>query len=141
MEIGPMDTADFEIGIENIGNGPTYVSVELVDVPEKDWSVNVASSVTLSSAVSGIEGTKKTVVLKVKPPVGFGFREDRRTFRVKLIPSYLGRPDLTGQEETINFTVQSRGFSPGIGFELPIIIIILIIIISVSYTHLTLPTN
>ena len=133
LEIGPMDTADFEIGIENIGNGPSHVSAELLDNPENGWSFNIASSVTLSSAVSGLEGTKKIIHLKVKPPIGFGFHEDRQIIRVKFTPSYLGRPDLVGQEEIINFTVQSRGFSPGIGFEIPLIVIILAVIIIVVY--------
>jgi len=134
IEIGPMDTADFEIGIENIGNGITYVSCEILDIPSDDWSVNIASSVTLSSAVSGMDATEKTVHLKIKPPFGFGYHEDRKTIRVKLTPSYLGRPELKGQEEIITFTIQSRGFSPGAGFEIPLIVITLVVVIFIFYT-------
>ncbi len=105
-EIGPFDTADFQIDIENYGNGPTYVIIEIIEIPEGDWSVNISSDVQLSSAVNGGEGTKKTVHLLVKPPFLFGLHNEIEIFKVKFTPHYLGRADLMGQEEIIQFNVK-----------------------------------
>jgi len=127
-EVGPLDTADFQIDIENIGNGPTFVAIELVDVPEDEWSINVPSSVQLATGIYQSENSKKTVHLKIKPPYGFGFHNERKTFAVKFTPNYLGLPDLQGQEVTYYFNVQNIGMSPGAGFEIPLIISVVVII-------------
>jgi len=108
-EIGPYDTADFQIDIENLGNGPTYVEIEPMDYPKEEWDVNIASSVVLSSAVDGGEGVTKSVYLKIKPSVGSDWNNKRQTFRVKFTPCYLGRPNLLGKEEIITFIVQKIG--------------------------------
>lgn len=135
MEIGPLDTADFEIELENLGNGITYVGIEPIEIPQGDWSINIASSVTLASPVQNKAGAKATVHLIIKPPYGFGFHNERETFKVRLTPQYLGRPDLRGQEEIITFNVQNIGMSPGAGFEIPLIVIILVIIAIVIYFY------
>jgi len=108
-EIGPYDTADFQIDIENLGNGPTYVKIEPMDYPKEEWDVNIASSVVLSSAVDGGEGNSKSVYLKIKPSIDSDWNNKRQTFKVKFSPSYLGQPYLTGQEEIIIFIVQKIG--------------------------------
>jgi len=114
MEIGPMGTADFEIKVENLGNAPTEVTFEVVDIPE-DWSPNVQETVILGSGVLG-EDSSKTVTLRIKPPYGFGYHNDRKTIQVKVTPSYYRNAALEGKIYTLNFTIQSRGFSTP-GFE------------------------
>jgi len=135
MEIGPLDTADFEIDVENLGNGPTYVSIEILEIPEDDWSVNIKSSVILSSAVYGGEGSSEKVLLRIKPPYGFGFHNERRNFKVRFTPIYLGQSDLVGQPETLQFVVQSVGLSPGVGFEIPLIVAVVVIIFLIYYFY------
>jgi len=125
-EIDPLETADFQIDIENLGNGPTYVKIDLIDEPKKGWSVNIASSVQL--APEG-KNNKRTVHLKIKPPYEFGFHNERKTFGVKFTPNYLGRPEISGQPETYYFNVQNVGMSPGVGYEIPLIIIVLVLFI------------
>jgi len=134
QEIGPLETADFTIDIENLGNAVTYVAIELLDVPEGDWIISGPSSVRLASAVGASgAGTSKTVHITVKPPYGFGLHNERRSFKVKLTPSLLGDPSQTGQSEIINFSVQSVGVSPGIGYEIPLIVSVLVIIGFIFY--------
>ena len=133
MEIGPLDTADFPIEIENLGNGITYVQIEPVDLPGGDWSVNIASSVTLASAVGEGTGSEQTVHLVIKPPYGFGFHNDRKDFKVRFTPYYLGSEGLQGISETITFNVQSVGLSPGVGFEIPLIVSVVVIIGLIFY--------
>ncbi|KYK33708.1 MAG: hypothetical protein AYK22_06150 [Thermoplasmatales archaeon SG8-52-3] len=133
LEVGPLGIADFQIDIENIGNGPTYVGIEVVDIPEDQWSVSIASSVQLSSTVYGGEGIKETVHLKIKPPIGFGFHNEIKNFKVMFTPYYLGRPDLVGQPEPITFTVQNIGMSPGAGFEIPLIVTVVVIVVLLYY--------
>ncbi len=132
MEIGPLDTADFPIEIENLGNGLTYVMIEPIDIPGGDWSINIASSVMLASSVGGEAGATKTVHLTIKPPYGFGFHKDIETFKVKFTPYAIGT-DLVGTPEIITFNVQSVGMSPGVGFEIPLIVSVFVIIGVVIY--------
>ena len=133
MEIGPLDTADFEIEIENFGNGPTYVDCEIIDMPEGEWSANIDSRVTLGSAAIDSATTKATIHLVIKPPFGFGFHKDIENIRVKFTPSYVGKPSYVGLSEIKTFTVQSVGMSPGAGFEIPIIITVLVVVGLVFY--------
>jgi hypothetical protein len=135
LEIGPLDTADFEIEVQNLGNGQTKVLMEVLEIPEGDWSVNIISSVTLSSAVYGGAATSDTVHLRIKPPYGFGFHNERRSFKVKFKPHFLGRPDLVGSEETLTFTIQNVGLSPGAGFEIPMIVSVAVIIFLIYYFY------
>jgi hypothetical protein len=134
MEIGPLDTADFPIKLENLGNGLTRVQIEPVDLPSGDWSVNIASSVTLASATAQGGASEKTVHLVIKPPYGFGFHNERETFKIRFTPYYQGGDaSLVGISETLTFNVQNVGISPGIGFEIPLIISVVVIIGLIIY--------
>jgi len=135
-EIGPLDTADFPIELDNLGNGVTYVSIEIIEMPGEDWTASIPSSVTLSSSVYTSEGGNKAIVhLTIKPPYGFGFHNERKSFKVKFTPQYLGRPDLVGQPEIMTFNIQSVGMSPGAGFEIPLIVTILVVLFVGIYIY------
>ncbi|KYK34099.1 MAG: hypothetical protein AYK22_05690 [Thermoplasmatales archaeon SG8-52-3] len=108
-EIEPFDTADFIIDIQNLGNGPTYIEIEIKDISDEEWDIDIPSSVQLSSAVYDGESAKETFNLKIKPKKISDWNNERKIFKVKFFPSYLGRPDLTGQPETITFNVQKIG--------------------------------
>jgi len=127
MEIGPMDTANFEIQIENLGNAETEVVCEILNAP-KDWSPNIVTAVLLGSNVKGEEGTTKTVYFKVKPPYGFGYHSEAQSFQVKLTPYYYKNPSYVGKEYILTFNIQSRGFST-YGFEILLIAIIIGIVL------------
>ena len=136
-QIGPLDTAIFPIDITNLGNGYTRVACEIIEIPKGEWSVNIISSVKLGSAAEGGANNKATVSLVIKPPYGFGFHNDRQTFKVRFTPNYVGSsdPDLVGQPETLTFTVQNVGMSPGAGFEIPLIVATLVIIGLIFYLY------
>jgi len=137
-EIGPLDTADFPIILTNLANGPTYIGIEVVKMPGDDWSVSVPSSVTLSDS-SNEEGVDSVVHLSIKPPISFGFHNERESFQIRFTPQFYGstqgRPELIGQSETIQFNVQTVGMSPGAGFEIPLIITILVILFVGIYLY------
>lgn len=135
MQIGPLDTATFPVDITNLGNGYTRVAAEILEIPEGDWSVNIISSVKLGSAAEGGQNNKAKVQLVIKPPYGFGFHNERETFKVRFTPNYVGRPDLVGQTEVITFNVQNVGMSPGAGFEIPLIVATLVIIGFIFYLY------
>jgi len=135
LTIGPMDTADFEIELENQGNGPTYVYCEVVEAPE-GWTASIDSKANLGSIASGTGGnTKSTVHLIVKPPYGFGFHNDIKNIKVRFLSQYIGRPDLPQVSETKTFTVQSIGMSAGAGYEIPLIVATLVIIGLIFYMY------
>jgi len=135
-EIGPYDTADFQIDIENLGNGPTYVEIEPMDYPEEEWDINITSSVVLSSGAYGEESNSESVHLKINPKISSDWNNKRETFRVKFTPCYLGQSDLIGQVNVINFNVQKIGSLKDEELDnnfliVLIIAIILIILISI----------
>ena len=134
-EIGPYDTADFQIDVNNLGNGPTHVKTEIIDGPDKYWEINITKGVQLAAAPYGKE-TLKSVYFTIKPKKISNWNNERETFKVKFTPQYLGRPDLIGQPEIITFNIQKTGSlntldDPG-NYFLFIIIIVIILIIVIS---------
>lgn len=136
FKIGPYDTAHFPVDIENNGNGPTFVKIELLDYPKEKWTIDIVSNVSLSSPIDTGEDTSKTVNLLIKPKMSPDWNKETKTFGVKFTPWYLGMPDLKGQEEIIYFNVQKIGSLNNLedtenNFLIIIItVIILVIIIS-----------
>jgi hypothetical protein len=131
-EIEPFETADFHIEIENLGNGPTKVSIELVDITEEKWDINIVSNIILGSPAFGESGTSKTVHLKIKPKINSNWKNKIETFKVKFKSSYLGRPYLLGSEEIIQFNVRKIGSlkeEEETGNNLLIILIVTVVII------------
>ncbi len=108
-EIQQSDTADFKIDITNLGNGPTKVEIELIDVSEEEWDINIPSTVLLSSATNGGDKKSESVHLRIKPKKSSDWNNERETFKVKFTPSYMGKPELVGQQEIITFNVQKIG--------------------------------
>ena len=108
-EIGPSDTVDFPIDIVNLGNGPTKVEIQLMDFPEKEWDLNIKSSVQLGSGIYESENSKKTVHLKIKSNNSKNWNNKIETFGVRFSPNYLGKPELQGQQVTYNFNVKKIG--------------------------------
>jgi len=124
--IGPMDTADIPIEIQNMGNARTRVYLELTGVPE-DWSASITNEVLIEEGV----GSKAIAYLTVKPPKGFGFHDDTVTILIKYYPEMAENPDYKGDSKIIDVLIESRGFSI-IGIEiliLPIIIVIALILL------------
>ncbi|MGF3554153.1 MAG: hypothetical protein ACQXXF_02610 [Thermoplasmatota archaeon] len=121
--IGPMDTADIPIEIQNMGNARTRVYLELVDVP-KDWSASITNEVLIEEG----EGSKATSYLTVKPPKSFGFHYDTATIYIKYTPEMAENPQYKGDSKVIDVLIESRGFSI-IGIEIVLIPLIIIIVI------------
>lgn len=136
MKIKSSETADFPITVENIGNGPSIVQIETIELPEDDWNVNIASSVNLGSPVGDEAGDfEKTVHLFIKPPSPIKNEDRRMDFKIKFTPHYLGNPSLTGKPETITFFLQvesdeSLDSENGYGLLIGSIVVIIILIIA-----------
>ena len=132
-EIGPSDIVDFPIYIENLGNGPTNVDIELLDYSEKEWDVNITSSVQLGSGVNDYENNREQVHLKIKPKNSKNWNNKIETFGVRFSPSYQGKPEFQGQQEIINFNVKKIGREDEEGnlenYYLIILIVVIIVII------------
>jgi len=113
----PGSTAEIEIELENLGNAKTVVDMRVLNVPD-GWAATIPARVTLGSAVLG-DNPKKTIILTIQPPYGFGYHNDRDQIEVEFIPAYYGDPSdpsVIGKEQIERFTVQSIGFSTP-GFE------------------------
>lgn len=134
IEIGPLDSAVFPIDIINLGNAVTRILIEPIgDIPE-GWVVSVpATDIIPSDDVAGSQGARTRVYLTIKPPFDFGIHNQRQSFKVSFITHYIGQPHLRGESQTELFTVQSVGFSPGIGYEIPMIAIFLFILFIAIY--------
>ena len=121
--ITPNEIADFNIEIENLGNGKTNVSVMLTDLPE-GWTVTIPSNFIIDS--KGLnENNKKTVQLNIKPPYNFGYHNEKETITVVIKPSYFKDITVSGGEYYLTFIVKSKGFSTP-GFEFVFLLLSLI---------------
>jgi hypothetical protein len=123
-QIRPRETANFPIKITNIGNDQTVVSLKVESIP-KGWSAVVTDEVLLDKEES------YTATLTISPPKDIGYREDLGIIRISLTPSRAYDQLEVGDEMSLSFLVQSKGFfAEGQGtFSIFGIIIFLAIII------------
>ncbi len=127
ITIGPMDTAEFPIDINNLGNARTKVFLEIdYDSLPEGWSAIINDNIVLET---GSDSTGK-VYLSVRPPKGFGYHDDRAIIKVKVTPKYADDTNIQGDFEFLTVSVESRGLSViGIEIVLAIVILILLVII------------
>jgi hypothetical protein len=109
----PDQAADFIVEMQNWGNADTKVNTEILDLPE-GWSANIVGNTTLGTILT--RGPPATVNLRVKPPINFGYHEDRAIIKVKMTPVYYNDSSYSGEPHYLYFIVQSKGFSSP-GFE------------------------
>jgi len=124
-DISPDEKASFPIELENLGNGKTEITSEVIDIPE-GWSASIIST-TFGTDVLG-DNNKETLYLEVNPPINFGYREDRAVIKVSITPSYHENPAYVGEPVYLSFIVQSRGFSTP-GFEMIILLFAFIFVL------------
>jgi hypothetical protein len=129
-DINPDETASFNFQIQNWGNGVTDVISDIVDLPE-GWEAEMASSTVLGSEIVG-GASNQTISLKVKPPVDFGYHEDRAIIKVSMVPKSKINYNDTGEPLYLYFIVQSRGFyAPG--FEIIILFFAFIFVLFITW--------
>lgn len=122
-QIEPRETAKFPIKITNIGNDQTVVKLKVESRPS-GWSATVTNEIILDKEES------TTAYLSIKSPKDFGYREDVGIVRISLTPVRALNESELGDEVTLSFLVQSRGFlMEGQGIVPFIFIIILLIVI------------
>jgi hypothetical protein len=124
VQIEPHQSAEFPIKITNTGNDQTLVYLKVENQPE-DWSAVVTDQIYVK------ENSIKTAYLSIKPPRDFGYREDIGIVRVSVTPTRALDPSQAGDEISLSFLVQSKGFfAEGAGlFNIIWILLFLIIII------------
>lgn len=112
--IAPLETANFDIELENLGNAKTNITCHVLNTPE-EWEISIDPNIIVGTKNLG-DNPKKTIVLTVRPPYGLGYHQDREVIQISMIPSYYNNSQLKGQEYLLSFIIQSRGFSTP-GFE------------------------
>jgi len=124
--ISPDETAEFNFEIQNWGNGATNVLSEVVDLPD-GWLTEIVHSTTLGSELVG-STSGKSISLRVKPPVDFGYHEDRAVIKISMTPISYENPEYRGEPHYLYFIVQSKGFfTPG--FELSFLLFAFIFVL------------
>lgn len=126
--ISPMETANFNIEIENLGNAKTEVACRVIESP-KGWIATIDPTIIIESGTAS-DNPKKNIQLVVKPPYNFGYHNDKGIIKVSVTPSFFGNSSLSGHEYILSFIVQSRGFSTP-GFEVVSVLLAIIAIILV----------
>jgi hypothetical protein len=126
--IGPYDTAYFNIDIENLGNAKTTLVCDVIDPPQ-NWIVTIGSDIVIGATTSN-DDPKKTIQLSIKPPLNFGYHNDREVINISITPTYFNDPTIKGEQYYVSFIVQSQGFStpglePGLIFSIIMFIFIL----------------
>ena len=124
MQIGPMDTANFEIELQNLANAKTEVVFAVSGLSE-GWTASFPNTVTLDSTEDS--GDKTTIVtISIQPLKGFGYHYEKQTIHFELTARYYSEAEGTRTRDwPVDLTVESRGFST-VGIEIPLIIILLI---------------
>lgn len=122
-KIGPLDTAKFDIEIENMGNAKTTVIFDAINLPE-GWIASIDRETIIETGIVG-NNPKKTVSLVIQPPYGFGYHDDREIIQVEITPTYFENQSITGEKYLVYFTIQSKGFSTP-GFEAAFALFVLI---------------
>jgi len=117
--ISPDETAEFNFEIQNWGNGATNVISGVEDLPD-DWVAEIIHSTVLGSELAG-STSSKTISLRVKPPIDFGYHEDRAIIKISMTPVSYVNPQYKGEPLYLYFIVQSKGFfTPG--FDITILL-------------------
>lgn len=124
--IKPDETAEFTFEIQNWGNAVTKVVSEIENLPE-GWLSEIVHSTILGSDLVG-STYKKTISLRVKPPIDFGYHEDRAIIKVSMTPINYGNPEDKGEPHYLYFIVQSKGFSTP-GFDVIILLLAFIFVL------------
>jgi len=124
--INPDETAEFTFEIQNWGNGVTKVISEIEGLPE-GWLSEIVHSTILGSELVG-STSKKTISLRVKPPIDFGYHEDRAIIKVSMTPISYINPEDRGESHYLYFIVQSKGFSTP-GFDIIILLLAIIFVL------------
>jgi hypothetical protein len=123
--INPDETARFPIEVINLGNHVTDINIDILSIPD-GWFVDIVPKVIVDPY---LEGEYKTVLnLVAKPPVNFGYHEDREEIKISIFPSSKENASAKGEEHVLTFFVYSRGFSTP-GFEAIFLILGIVIII------------
>ncbi len=124
--ISPDETADFNFEIQNWGNGATNVISEVDELPD-GWLTEIVHRTILGSELIG-STSGVTISLRVKPPIDFGYHEDRAVIKVSMIPISIENPEYRGEPHYLYFIVQSKGFfTPG--FDIVILLFAFIFVL------------
>ena len=113
------------IEIENFGNAKTIATNRILNLSE-GWIATVDSEVVIGTKTTN-DDPKKTITLIIKPPIDFGYHNNREKIQLAITPSYFNDPSLVGDDYLIIFIVQSKGFSTP-GFETALIFLSIIFI-------------
>ena len=127
--LGPNEVANFPIEIINLGNGITKAKIDILSVP-KGWQVNIIQDVTLGTIYYGGGIYKSKLNLSVKPPIDFGYHQEREVIKISITPYSDTDSNLTGESYLLSFAVYSRGFSTP-GFEGILLVLGIIIFLSI----------
>lgn len=130
MEIPPQKVTEIPIKFYNLGNGPTYVIIEILDPPNK-WNFTVPTSVIVASPLEGKGNDEKEIEILVRPPKSFS----SKTIEIKFTPYYVGSPDLTGSSEIISIDFKNDGSlkdNEGLDLYLVAIIVVAVILITLA---------
>jgi hypothetical protein len=111
--------------------------MDIFSIPE-GWYVDINPSVTIGQ----YQGDNYKIILNlvVKPPVNFGYHEDREEIKISITPSSFHNSSFKGENYELSFFVYSRGFSTP-GFEGIFLIFGIIIIIFIFRKNRTIFTK
>jgi len=113
--IGPLQTASFNVEIENLGNAKTLVTSKVLNLPE-GWTVSTDNDVTIGTQTIG-DSSSRNVYFTIKPPMDFGYHNEREMISISFTPSYFEDNSMKGEEYIVNLLIHSEGFSTP-GFEI-----------------------
>jgi hypothetical protein len=123
-KIPPRIVTEIPITLENLGNGPTHVAIEIEEIPKK-WNITYPKSVQLGSGVYENANKKKDIVIQLIPPEIFSNERINMTINYY----YIGMPELQGTPISFELTVQNDGSYNESGFYYNLLILVFLVLI------------
>jgi len=138
FETNPQEPISIPITAINRATYNVKFDFRLVGEAPEGWSITPPNSIDVDSAQRG--ENEQEIVLSVTPPYDFGYHDEIQSFSIEVYAKPFPAGEGYQLVETLNFEVQSRGFSfspSGYGLLVMIlpIIIILILIAVILFTR------
>lgn len=113
-QVGPQDTANYPLTIQNLGNGNTYISFKVSQVGNKLWQVPTPNPFVVQATQTGAESNEGTVNLQVTTARNTRYYDDLGVVTYDISTWFASDSSIKGQSSSISVMAYFNGvYVPG----------------------------